>query len=115
MNIKDTNLTIKVKDMEASIAFYQSIGFTVKERWGNHYAQLTAPGIVIGLHPSERSASEVGSGNVSIGFTSDNFEQIKSHLKESGITVAERQEEGGDFLHFTDPDGTKLYFIKPKW
>jgi len=29
--------------------------------------------------------------------------------------VTERSEEGGQFLHFTDPDGTALYFIKPKW
>ena len=52
MPIKDTNVTIMVKDMDASIAFYQSIGFTVKARWGAHYARITAPGITIGLHPS---------------------------------------------------------------
>jgi len=29
--------------------------------------------------------------------------------------VTERSEEGGQFLHFADPDGTPLYFIKSKW
>jgi len=28
--------------------------------------------------------------------------------------VTERSEEGGQFLHFADPDGTALYFIKSK-
>lgn len=47
MSIKDTNITINVKDLEKSISFYQSIGLTFKNRWDNHYAQLTAPGIIV--------------------------------------------------------------------
>ena len=53
MTIKDSNVTIMVKDMDKSVSFYQSIGFAVKNRWGNHYAQLTAPGITIGIHPTD--------------------------------------------------------------
>ena len=115
MIIKESNITINVKDMEQSISFYQSIGFTIKGRWGNHYAQLTAPGIVIGLHPTSNANLTGSSGNVSIGFTTDNFEETKSSLEQLSIQATERKEEGGQFLHFNDPDGTSLYFIKPKW
>lgn len=115
MTIKDSNITINVKNMDKSVAFYQSIGFAIKNRWGNHYAQLTAPGIVIGLHPTSADNLTGGSGNVSIGFTTDNMEEIKSSLQQLSIPVTDRQEEGGQFLHFNDPDGTSLYFIKPKW
>src|SRR5438552_11074636 len=114
MSIKDSNVTIMVKDMDKSIAFYQSIGFTIKNRWGNNYAQLSAPGIVIGLHPTNGTSS-TGSGNISIGFTTDNFEETKSLLTTLSLTPESREEEGGQFLHFIDPDGTMLYFIKPKW
>ncbi len=114
MAIKDSNITIMVKDMDRSISFYQSIGFNMKNRWGNHYAQLSAPGVVIGLHPTTDPASE-GSGNTSIGFTTDNIETEKSALVNLSRPVEERSEEGGQFLHFNDPDGTHLYFIKPKW
>lgn len=115
MTIKESNLTINVKDIDKSISFYQSVGFTVKNRWDNHYAQLTAPGIVIGLHPTHDTNLAGDSGNVSIGFTTDNFEETKSSLQKLSIPVTDRQEEGGQFLHFNDPDGTSLYFIKPKW
>ncbi|MFI5130900.1 MAG: VOC family protein [Chitinophagales bacterium] len=115
MTIKQANLTVNIKDMDQSISFYQSIGLTVKNRWGNYYAQLTAPGIDIGLHPAGNGSLSGNSGNVSIGFTTDNFDETKSALEQLSIPVTERSEEGGQFLHFNDPDGTALYFIKPKW
>src|SRR5258708_3639819 len=104
MEIKHTNVTVNIKDMDRSISFYQSIGFTVKNRWGNFYAQLTAPGIAIGLHPGNDHPGN--SGNVSIGFTTDNIEETKTSLAQLSISVMERSEEGGQFLHFNDPDGT---------
>jgi len=81
MAIKDSNVTIMVKDMDASISFYESIGLVIKQRWANHYAQLTAPGITIGLHPLEDSVAAIGSGSISIGFTTDNFEETTGHLQ----------------------------------
>jgi catechol 2,3-dioxygenase-like lactoylglutathione lyase family enzyme len=112
MSIKDSNVTIMVKDIGKSISFYESIGFAVKNRWGDHYAQLTAPGITIGIHPG---VGYTGSGNISLGFTTDNFEETKHHLSSLAIHTQTREEEGGSFIHFADPDGTMLYFIKPKW
>jgi predicted enzyme related to lactoylglutathione lyase len=102
-----------VKEIDVSVSFYESIGFTLKNRWGNHYAQLSAPGLIIGLHPIETNGMN-GSGNISIGFTTENFEESEALLKKLLIKAEERIEEGGRFLHFADPDGTQLYFINPK-
>ena len=115
MEILNSNVTINVKDLNKSLMFYEKIGFSLKQRWDNHYAQLSAPGIELGLHPSN---APVGSGNrdgISIGFTTRDFEKTKNELSKLGISVTERTEEGGDFLHFNDPDGTSLYFIRSKW
>ena len=115
MNITHTNVTVNVRDIDKSISFYQSLGFVIKNRWGNYYAQITAPGIEIGLHPTSKENQKADSGNVSIGFITDDIDETKSSLEKLSIKVNERSEEGGQFLHFTDPDGTALYFIKPKW
>ena len=115
MKIKDSNLTINVLSLARSISFYESIGLKLENRWGEHYAKLTAPGLSIGLHPTRAENLKGNSGNTSIGFTCENFEEVKDHLKKLSITVKERHEEGGEFLHFEDPDGTAIYFIKPKW
>jgi catechol 2,3-dioxygenase-like lactoylglutathione lyase family enzyme len=115
MKIKESNITIDVSNIEKSITFYESLGFTLKSRWGNNYAQIIAQGIVIGLHPNKEINSAVGSGSVSIGFTAENFEGIKEELNNVSVTTLERNEEGGQFLHFNDPDGVALYFTKPKW
>jgi catechol 2,3-dioxygenase-like lactoylglutathione lyase family enzyme len=113
MAIKESNITVNIKDMDKSISFYESLGLALKTRWGNHYAQLTAPGIIIGLHPTSDGHLKGNSGNVSIGFTTDDFEEAKSLLTKLAIETTERSEEGGQFLHFNDPDGTAIYFIKP--
>ena len=115
MLIKESNVTINVKDLDKSVSFYQSIGFTIKNRWENYYAQLTAPGIVVGLHPSKELSQTKSPGHISIGFTTDNFDDAKALLNKLAIEFNTRDEEGGQFLHFNDPDGTPLYFIKPKW
>ena len=115
MEIKQANVTVSVNDMDRSVSFYESLGLTLKNRWGNFYAQLTAPGITIGLHPTSNGNLVGNSGNVSIGFTTDNINETKSSLEKLSIALTERSEEGGQFLHFNDPDGTALYFIKPKW
>jgi hypothetical protein len=103
-----------VKDMDKSFSFYRSIVFNLKNRWGDHYAQMTAPGITIGIHPG--GESNVGeSGNTSIGLTVDNFEEAQSLLNSLLVKSQSRKEEGGQFLHSSDPDGTILYFIKLNW
>ena len=114
MLIKESNITINVKDLDKSVSFYQSIGFTIKNRWENYYAQVTAPGIVIGLHPSKELSQTNSVGHISIGFATDNFDDAKVFLNKLAIEFKTRDEEGGQFLHFNDPDGTPLYLIKPK-
>lgn len=113
MEITNSNLTIHVADLQRAITFYQSIGFTVNQVWEPYYAQLEAPNLTIGLHPSKNKAPD--SGNLSIGFKVQDLELSKSELQKLSIPFEATHEEGGSFLHFADPDGTKLYFVKTNW
>jgi predicted enzyme related to lactoylglutathione lyase len=114
MKIKESSITIMVKDMDVSIPFYQSIGVTLQDRWGDHYAQMTAPGIVLGIHPAGDKEFP-GSGNISIGFSVDNIEEAKTMPARLSIEAKSIQDGGGQLLTFTDPDGTALYFVKSNW
>ena len=83
ININESNITIMVKDMDKAVSFYESIGLTLKQRWNNHYAMVTAHGITIGLHPSE--SNDTSSGSLSIGFMIDKIDEAKSLLDENKI------------------------------
>ena len=113
MKINESNVTIMTQDMDKSIQFYESIGLTLKQRWDNHYAMVSGPGVTLGIHPSEEKVE--GSGSISIGFMVDNFDDVKNLLEKNGIKFDTADGKSGTYAHFKDPDGTVLYFVKPKW
>lgn len=104
-----------VKDLDRSILFYQALGLTIKNRWENHYALISAPGIMIGLHPKENQEAYTGSGNTSIGFIIANVEEAKDTLNSLSIKFQENMDQSSIILKFKDPDGTELYFMKSNW
>jgi len=114
IKINDSNVTIMVKDMGKAIKFYESIGFTIKQRWDNHYAMLSATGITLGIHPADSKA--VSSGTVSIGFMIDDINDAIKLLETNNI-IHDFQDDGksGKYAHFKDLDGTILYFVQPAW
>ena len=114
IKITSTNVTIMVKDMDRSIRFYESIGLTLKQRWGDHYAMVETAGITIGIHPGGDEHS--GSGSISIGFMIDDINTAKAILEKNNIpSTLQDDGKSGIYLYFKDPDGTVLYFVQPKW
>lgn len=102
-----------VHDMDRSIKFYESLGLTLKQRWDNHYAMISAPGLTIGLHPAE--GDDLNSGTVSIGFMVNDIDPVKTRFEREKISYTEEDGKSGYYVHFCDPDGTLLYFVKPGW
>lgn len=114
IKINDTNVTVMVTDMNKAVQFYESIGMVLKQRWDDHYAMVTAPGVTIGLHPHE--GEETNSGTVSIGFMVDSVEEAKTMLDINNIAHDEMIDgKSGTYLYFKDPFGTVIYFVKAKW
>ena len=113
MNIKSSNVTVMVRDMDRSVQFYQTIGLELKQRWENHYAQLTAADIVIGLHPTDVDIPS--NSKVSIGFMIENIADAKTLLDHLKIPYKHEEGKSGNYTNFNDPDGTYLYFVQPKW
>ncbi len=114
MKLTASNVTIMVRDMDASIAFYESLGLTLRQRWEDNYAMIDGPGITLGIHPGGDGMSS--SGSLSIGFMVDDHDGARALLDRLGIDYTPTDDgKSGLYCHFKDPDGTALYFVKPLW
>jgi len=113
LKIKESNVTIMVKNLDKSIMFYEHLGLKLKNRRGNHYAQMMTKDIIIGLHPTVEDLPD--SSKISIGFSVDSIEEAKELLNENNIDFHFEEGKSGYYLHFKDKDGTKIYFVQPKW
>jgi len=116
--IREANVTVMVGDMKKAVAFYtETLGLTLKARYGNEFAQVQAPGTIIALHPASKERQRpMGSTGMSIGFSVQNLEKTMSDLKSKGVqfsrVVDDRQVR---LAFFTDPDGNELYLSQSKW
>src|SRR5947208_239672 len=106
IKINGSNVTIMVKDMNKSISFYESIGLTLKDRWGDNYAMVQAEGVTIGIHPGGDPEKNGTSGknkadHISIGFMIDKFAEAKALLEKNKIQF-EAHDDGksGNYLNF---------------
>lgn len=110
----ESMVTIIVADMERSIDFYtKRLGLPLKTRYGNEFAIVEAPGVLIALHPAPKNG-RAREGSLSIGLGVDSVESSMNQLAQRGITFA-----GGivadppmRFAFFKDPDDVELYLAE---
>ena len=111
-DIKKGNVTIMVGNMDRAIKFYtETLGFSLKERFENNWAEIEAPSITICLHPQKGNKSH---GSVSLGFQVKNIKELAGDLEKKGVSIAVRDEGYLLLASFSDPDGTPLYFAEMK-
>lgn len=111
MKINEANVTVTVTDMKRAIQFYvEVLGLELKANYGDRYAQVAAPGVMIGLHPATKEDSHPDSGNVSVGFGVESLSAAIAELKAKGVAFSRVVEDRPTKLaFFTDPDGNPLY------
>ena len=111
-NIKQGNVTIMVTNMDRALAFYtEALGFSLKERYQNEWAEVSAPGMTICFHPMKGNKAH---GSVSIGFQVKNIKELSLGLEQKGVSVKIIDENHLTLAQFSDPDGTPLYFAELK-
>ena len=60
-SLKSCRVNVMVSDMDAVVAFYQGkLGLELLNRYGNHYAEIQTPDLLIALHPN---TDKVKTGN----------------------------------------------------
>ena len=66
-NLKTCRVNVMVSNMDRAIEFYKDkLGLELINRYENYYAEIQAPDLLIGLHPT--SEEIVKGNNISIGF-----------------------------------------------
>src|SRR5580704_11735835 len=118
---KTANVTLMVAEMNRAVEFYTgALGLELKVRYGNEWAEVTLPGLTLGLHqargPIARSDPAIG---ISIGLEVDDLEASVLELQAKGLVFPNGIRETNDLREasFADPDGTPLYLaeIKPQY
>jgi predicted enzyme related to lactoylglutathione lyase len=113
------NVTVMVKDMDRSVKFYgETLGLIPGMRFGNHWAEMKASGLTLGLHPMDpKQPAPAGGGNLSIGLGVKNLDEAMGKLREKGVSFDSPivDDEAVRIAHFKDPDGTPLYICQSKW
>jgi catechol 2,3-dioxygenase-like lactoylglutathione lyase family enzyme len=116
-----TVITLGVRDMRASIAFYEALGFARKFRaTGEEVAFFETGGAVIGLYPWSKLALDaalpdqprpIAFRGVTLAWncrTTDEVDAVLAFAVASGAVVlkaAHRTDYGGYSGYFADPDG----------
>ena len=116
--IKHANVTILVADLERAVRYYRdTLGLALAFRAGDEWAQLTAPGLTIGLHPIDASRAAAPRELVSLGFGVEHLESAMAALQEKGVKFKDgiTENPGVRLAHFADPDGTPLYLAQQVW
>jgi catechol 2,3-dioxygenase-like lactoylglutathione lyase family enzyme len=108
-----SNVTVMISNMDKSVAFYTEIlGLKLKNRYGEHWAEVEGPGITIGLHPSKK----INTGdNLSIAFSVKNLDKAISELEQKGVKFNIYKDNKVNLAFFTDPDGNTLYLAPAHW
>jgi len=105
-----------VTDMDRAIKFYTEVlALPLKVRFENHWAEVDAGPITIGLHPTD-SPPKQGGGTISCNVK--DLESFVKEIKSKGAKVGKIQSpERGKFVMVSDPDGNEIHVVEfdPRW
>lgn len=98
------SISLAVKDIAASRAFYEKLGFTIYDgKQKDNWLILKNGDIVIGLFQG------MFEGNI-LTFHPSDVRGVQAHLQASGVELIETAKEGDGPAHITmvDPDGNAI-------
>ena len=107
-NLKTCRVNMMISNMDNAIDFYQNkLGLSLMNRYGNNYAEIQAPDLLIGLHPT--SEKIIKGNNISIGLGVVAFDATMKELQSKGIALKLEDEGYIRLAHFTDQMVTHFF------
>jgi predicted lactoylglutathione lyase len=119
MQLGAFSISLSVKDIHASKAFYETLGFTtlggnIEKNWLILKNGQTVIGLFQGMFPNNILTFNPGWDQNAANMESfDDVRQIQQHLKSNGITLVSEADEsttGPASFMVTDPDGNTILF-----
>ncbi len=114
-----TTVFFYVQNLDRAVDFYtNALGMPLKVRHGNHWAEVNAGTISIGLHPLEEGEIVNTEGGGTVSFAVHDLDSLVKRLKEQDATIGEiRNPPRGRFVMGKDSEGNSLHFIEfsEKW
>jgi len=112
--IQGGNVTVMVTNMDNAVKFYTEVlGLKLKNRFGDHWADIEGPGIAIGLHPTSKDVKR--GDNLQIGLKVADLDIAISALEKKGVRFKINNDDQVRLAFFTDPDKNSLYLVQPQW
>ncbi|MEC0240661.1 VOC family protein [Paenibacillus dokdonensis] len=112
---KSANVTVMVTDLKKAVKYYvETLGLKLQHEMDGHFAQVEAPGLMIGLlHlAGEHGSQPETSGSMSIGFEVEDLESAIETLKSRGVEFHDYVEgKAAQVVHFSDTEGNILYLV----
>jgi lactoylglutathione lyase len=113
-------VTINVKDMEQSLAFYRDVvGLRVDRKMkpmpGTEIAFLGNGGTEVELIRNEKNSDCQYGKDISLGFVVDSVERAMVEMKEKGVTIHSGPFQPNPqvkFFYVLDPNGLRVQFVE---
>lgn len=104
------HLTLAVRDVPASFAFYQrSLGFKLKASWdAGAYLTIGDLWLCLSLDGKIDGTPRPDYTHYAFSISQQDFLSLKSHLESEGVVCWKDNKSEGDSFYFLDPDGHKL-------
>ena len=117
--IDNGNATVFVSDMSRAVEFYTKVlGMKLRMRAGDHWAEVQAGDLIIGLHPAGPESPKPGTpGAVQIGLTvTKPLDEAVDELTRRGVAFHGPvvDDEQVRLAFFADPDGNVSYLCEIK-
>ena len=109
-------VTLAVADVDRSIKFYvEKLGFKLRYRAGDKWAEVDGPQITIGLHGGGHGPPPGARGSIAIGLEVEQpLEEVVEVLANRSVKFEGPIVKGAvRLIAFGDPDGNALYLCEP--
>jgi len=100
-----------ISNMDKAIEFYHDLlGLELVNRYENHYAEIQAPDLLIGLHPTSNKIKF--GNNISIGLGVTDFDSTIKELESKGLRFKLEVDGWIRLAYFVDPDKNQLFLAE---